>query len=251
MLSLFAKRGALPLRVPTASARTFTYSSTRQLAARKSADGSDAAGKKPKAASTTKPKKEKEKKEKKEKKPQPLKLTREQMPPPRAHPNSYSLFVREQIPKFERPASGNVMATLFKEIADKWRGMSESEKKVYHERFVEENKAVRERYDTWLKEVDPEVLKAINAKRKKSGKPRIRKENPNPRPNNSYMLFANDVRPEYPREAQPKDSSDKYFIWTMKQIGERWRALSPAERDVYQKRWEEARAAHQQTKDAP
>ncbi|TFY65985.1 hypothetical protein EVG20_g5107 [Dentipellis fragilis] len=245
MLSLLAKRGAIPLRMRTASARTFTFSSTRQLAARKSKSESASGAAKKKPASTTKPKKEK-----KEKKPAPLKVSRDQMPPPQGRSNAYAIFVREHAPKIPVPSKGDGTPSRFKQVADMWQVLPESEKDVYRRRFVEENKVVREQYDAWLKTVDPELLKAINAKRTKRGQVKIRKQGSIRRPGNSYTLFVKDVRDEYPREAQPADSTDKYFIWLMKQIGERWKALSDEERAPYREKFEQIRDAYYTAKQA-
>ncbi|SCW04483.1 LAFE_0H14532g1_1 [Lachancea fermentati] len=123
---------------------------------------------------------------------------------PKRPSSAYFLFSMDVREDLIRKYPDAKVPELSKLASAKWKEMSDEEKKPYHEKFKlnwEKYRIARKEYEATL---------------------------PPKRPSGPFIQFTQDVRPQIVRE-----NPDKDLIEITKLIGERWRSLSPEEKQEY------------------
>ncbi|KAJ6460886.1 hypothetical protein C8R45DRAFT_533842 [Mycena sanguinolenta] len=109
-----------------------------------------------------------------------------------------------------------------------WRALSEAERQPYYAQSAAQREAAKEAVTKYFNNVDPLLLRRINAQRKAQNKPRIHNHTLPKRPMSAYIAFYMETRdPSMPFEEAAKTA------------GAAWRALSEADRKVYTDRFSE------------
>ncbi|KAI0711679.1 hypothetical protein C8Q76DRAFT_737489 [Earliella scabrosa] len=173
-----------------------------------------------------------------------VKIAKSERPPLKSI-TTYSLYLRDQCGAIGNPGA---FATRSKELAARWRAMSDEEKQPYKDQAAEARKKFEQDRMEWFTKTDPRILRALNMQRKAKNLPLVHVPagvRPK-RPMGSYMLFSNEVRDtlEFPdlggREA---------LIARSRKIAEMWNGLSPEQKqrytDEYKKNLAEFKAALQ------
>ncbi|KAJ7054091.1 hypothetical protein C8F01DRAFT_1163876 [Mycena amicta] len=126
-----------------------------------------------------------------------------------------------------------------KQSSVKWQQMSESEKEPYMQRAREAREKARIAREKWFNEVDPLLLRRLNAQRRAKKLPRFRNPNKTDRkPLSPYFQFLVEHRATAaPAGTHPREVS--------KAVGALWRALEPSEKEVYVSKAKEEKEAFQ------
>ncbi|KAJ7489381.1 hypothetical protein FB451DRAFT_1362279 [Mycena latifolia] len=201
----------------------------KKPAAKKAAPKKKAAAKKPATKKKPAPKKKVVKKTAKKvvkKKTVPraksLRVTKKMGPPPRGT-SAYVIFAQEWAAK--QPGSGNIIERV-RGAGTAWAQLSDAEKQPYVERSAADHAAKEVARNKWFAEVDPELLRRLNAQRKAKNLPRIINHLKPKRPMSGYMKFTQAFRQT---PAAPSGS----IMEVAKASGVAWRALPEAERQAY------------------
>ncbi|KAF8728465.1 hypothetical protein AX14_006618 [Amanita brunnescens Koide BX004] len=109
----------------------------------------------------------------------------EDMKPPKTPGTPYALYMKDFFEKSPKPSNRDETHALFKQCGVEWKALADAEKERYRETYRRNREEFNEKKEEWFKNTDPEMLKAINAARKKSGKPRLV---PNDKPKSSKPL---------------------------------------------------------------
>ncbi|XP_055976751.1 transcription factor A, mitochondrial [Sorex fumeus] len=157
---------------------------------------------------------------------------------PKKPMTSYVRFSKEQLPLFKAQHPDAKNSELIKKIAQLWRELPDSEKKVYEDAYRAEWEAYKEELSRIQKQLTPsqivslekEILqkrlkkKALLKKRELTllGKPK--------RPRSAYNIFMAE------RFQETKDSSSQNKL---KAVNENWKNLSSSQKQVYIQRAED------------
>ncbi|KAL4266328.1 HMG box domain-containing protein [Pleurotus pulmonarius] len=156
------------------------------------------------------------------------------MAPPRGYPGAFILFHKQRVMEGRSPSkSMDEAKQSARDSGNAWRALSEAEK----EPFLKQAQVLREEYrkkrEEYFENNDPKILKAINKKRVAKGHNKLRNHRPagqEPRPLSAYFRFMREFR--YTSEA-----SHLGGVAAARTAGERWRAMSEEEKDVYKQAW--------------
>jgi len=129
--------------------------------------------------------------------------------------SSYNIFTKNTIPLLRKSNPNASIPEIMKLAAAKWSGMNESEKKP----FAAEAAKDKKRYEGLKKEEE--------------------KNAPPKRPFTSFLIFANEIRPQL-----LKNRPGLKVAELGKEIGARWRKLSQAEQEKYKQRHVKLVAEH-------
>jgi len=163
---------------------------------------------------------------------QPYKLTKEDKPPPPAL-TGYAIFCT----KFLRAAhettddsqkTNEHARALVKSAATTWNGMSEHEKQAFRDESDALKEDYRRRRQHYNETVNLTALRALNKKRKKMGKRKVRVPSLHPKPANAFVLYVNEYREEAKQEGRTVSS-----IEIMKEAANRWKELSEVIKKPY------------------
>ncbi|KAJ7182708.1 hypothetical protein C8R43DRAFT_940815 [Mycena crocata] len=146
-------------------------------------------------------------------------ITKAQGPPSRGGA-PYTLFSQE----FMAANVGKPFVENARAAGAAWRALSDAEKQPYYTKASAEKEVARKAYDQWMKDVDPELLKRINAQRKERKMPRLVNHMAPKRPLTPYMLFF--------KEFREGNNLSGNVIEAARAGGAAWKALTDAERDV-------------------
>merc|ERR1712025_1238746 len=166
--------------------------------------------------------------------------------------SSYFLFATENRPLIVKELTEkNVkidLKTIGSACGDKWKSLSEDEKKVY----TDKANALKEQYDKdfkeWEQTEDYKKYKLAVADGKKGKKAlelkkEVKASNQPKKALSSYMVFAQEVRPALVEDLHAKGlKADVAVIG--KTIAEKWKALSDTEKAPYNEKAEKSKAEH-------
>lgn len=143
---------------------------------------------------------------------------------PRGRMTAYAFFVqicREEHKK-KHPEENVVFAEFSKKCAERWKTMTEKDKKRFHDLADKDKK----RYESEMKDYTP----SENDKGKR-GKKRKQMKDPNApkRPLSAFFLFSIDERSNV-KQANPEYTAGD----TSKELGRRWAEADPAVKSKYQ-----------------
>ncbi|KAK9497619.1 hypothetical protein O3M35_004311 [Rhynocoris fuscipes] len=153
---------------------------------------------------------------------------------PRGRMTAYAYFVqicREEHKK-KHPEENVVFAEFSKKCAERWKTMSDKEKKRFHEMADVDKK----RYEAEMKDYTP----SENEKGKR-GKKRKQMKDPNApkRPLPAFFIFSNDERSKV-KQANPCYTAGD----TSKELGRMWSEADPAVKSKYQELADEDKARY-------
>ncbi|KAI8973107.1 hypothetical protein BD414DRAFT_499163 [Trametes punicea] len=175
-----------------------------------------------------------------------LKLRKDELPP-KFLQSPYSVFVSENFATLrkELPAGGADdikarFAEVNKEIAQRWKSMSDEEKKPYIERAAAYKEAGLKAIDEWYRKTDPRIVKAVRLQKKRK---LPLKASDLRRPAPAFVKFYKD---NYAKIEVPANMSGReHVVYRLKQIAEMWRNVPAAEKnrmkEQYNKEMEEYR----------
>ncbi|PVV03351.1 hypothetical protein BB560_002178 [Smittium megazygosporum] len=183
-------------------------------------------------------------------KPKSRKMTNSIKPivkPPKISTNPFNLYCKDQITALfdENPQFQLDISSQVKILLEKWRTLSDEEKKPFKEKAQERKSILIKEAEQWWENVDPNLVKLenirrknINVERKESGKPLLR-EIKNPFAPKSlptaYAIFVKDVYSLF-LNVGPAER--------MKSIAQKWNHLSQDEKQKYKERFLESKKEH-------
>ncbi|KAF6216510.1 hypothetical protein GE061_000852 [Apolygus lucorum] len=141
---------------------------------------------------------------------------------PRGRMTAYAFFVqicREEHKK-KHPDEHVVFAEFSKKCAERWKSMSDKEKKRFHE-LADKDK---QRYETEMKDYTPSENDKRRGKKRKMKDPNAPK-----RPLTAFFLFSNVERSKV-KEINPEYTAGD----TSKELGRRWSEADPSVKSKYQ-----------------
>ncbi|KAI0764740.1 hypothetical protein C8Q74DRAFT_1370657 [Fomes fomentarius] len=163
--------------------------------------------------------------------------------PPMRPLSPYGSFLQEQF-KGEGPLNGrDAFAAKSKELAARWRTLSDAEKKMYTDKAAEASEKYKQDRETWFAETDPRLLRALNAQRRAKNKQRIHRPaaaDADKKPLTGYMQYVQEVRDSV--ELAPSLAPREAILERSRKIGEMWRALPAEERERYNQQYSTALA---------
>ncbi|KAI5117606.1 hypothetical protein M0805_006719 [Coniferiporia weirii] len=174
-------------------------------------------------------------------KPAKVKVTSQDMPPPKPG-GPYFVFFRKYFADVDLSNASDKRTAIVqasKDAAAVWQGLSESEKQVYRDEYVAARAVYEKKREEYFKTVDPAVLKEINRRRAARGKPKIKTPTTNRKPLTSFFLYLADER----KALSPVEGPDgpEQMIAFAKARGEKWRTMSDADKQTYVDRYNEAK----------
>jgi len=164
----------------------------------------------------------------------PTRIRKEDRPP--KAPKSGFLRYWVDYYKQHGPASSTAESqALIKTCTVSWKELDEAQKKKYLDEAATDREAYKLRMKEWLENIDVDVLKAINAKRKARGTSQIRPPSPvrsvklQARP---YNIFLKEFLDNYER---PTDGTTIRQPQLFKEAGQKWREMSAEQKEEYQR----------------
>ncbi|TFK47296.1 hypothetical protein OE88DRAFT_1811126 [Heliocybe sulcata] len=196
-----------------------------------------------KAAKTTKAAAPKKKKvvAKKPKVEKPPRLTKEDLPP-KGPGSPYLYFFKKYLAGVQGPLNRETIPGHAKAAGPMWRAMTEQEKQpFYEEQRVAAEKQGKARAE-WKENADPAIVRRINQRRTKLGKPKVRGAS-HRSPNAYSLFFADRFAGIRERLSKPGMHPREVITAVGKELGSVWKSLPDAEKQVYVKQAAERKAA--------
>ncbi|KAG9220018.1 hypothetical protein CCMSSC00406_0006931 [Pleurotus cornucopiae] len=156
------------------------------------------------------------------------------MAPPRGYSGAFILFHKHRVLQAGAPSTSLDQAKQSaRDSGAAWHALSEAEK----EPFLKQAEVLKEEYKKkraeYFENNDPKILRALNKKRVAKGHKRLRNHRPasqEPKPISSYFRFMAEFR-------ETTEGSHFRGAAAARAAGERWRAMSEEEKDVYKQAW--------------
>lgn len=154
---------------------------------------------------------------------------------PRGKISAYAFFVqicREEHKK-QHPDENVIFTEFSKKCSERWRTMSEKERKRFHELADQDKK----RYETEMEGYTPsENEKGRRGKKRKQ----IKDPNAPKRPLTAFFLFINDER------SKVKQANPEYTVGEVsKELGRRWAAADPSIKGKYEEMADKQKARYE------
>ncbi|KAF9451578.1 hypothetical protein P691DRAFT_807432 [Macrolepiota fuliginosa MF-IS2] len=148
------------------------------------------------------------------------------------------MFMTEERTRLDKPKNLGESATITKTLSQKWATVSDEEKQVYITKAEAEAARRTKEWNEWIAQIDPAVLRKINANRAAAGKQRIiRHTNINGprRPTTAYLRFFQNFMRENPSIPVKEATQQAAAIW---------KELPEEKKQPYRNMYEEEKKAY-------
>ncbi|KAI0354086.1 hypothetical protein OH77DRAFT_1426502 [Trametes cingulata] len=157
-----------------------------------------------------------------------IKVNRDELPP-KPVTGAYMFFTRSayaELPKDATLGQGESITKYSAQIAERWKSMSEEEKKPYQEQYEKAREEYRRAAVEWYKNTDPRIVRALKAQGHRLPEP---VPDEFKRPATAYLRFcmANQDKVKVPEGLPQKE----VIAILGKQMAELWRQAPQEEKD--------------------